>query len=392
MEHPGANLRRIRRARGRSLDVVAGLAGISPSYLSRLERGQRALDRRSLVAALARALDVAPADIVGPSVPVTVETGIAGDQVDAVRAALLAVSVGFPGGDVVPLDTLRNRTSALLDAQRACDYRTVGDELPQLVRDVHSSIGAGRDVRELLRLAALLHVQGTAAWLGDIGGPGDLAWQAAILARDAAHRAEDPVSVATAAFGVGLGLVGEGEFELASRVITNAAPGTADTAGLHLSGMLALARSLTAAASGDVATEAAALDQAADLARHVDGHDFGWFGFGPANVDLWRASAALERGDHATAAALTDRIAPASLPNPTRRVAYHLARARACARIRQRRSDAVDSLRTAEGIAPARVHGSRVARGLVIELIERGRADAVGTELRGLASRAGLDL
>lgn len=392
MEHPGTNLRRIRRHRGRSLDVVAGLAGISPSYLSRIERGERALDRRSLIAALARALDVTPADIVGPSVPVTADAGIADDHVNAVRSALLAVSVGVPGGDAVPVDVLQTRAHALLDAQRACDYRTVGADLPALVRDVHTSIQAGKNVRELLQLAALLHVQGVAAWLGDVGGPGDLAWQACTLARDAAERADDPLSVAVASFGVGLGLLGGGNFDLAGHVLTAADPGTEKAAGLHMSGMLALAHSLTAAATGDTTTETAALDHAADLARHVDGPDFGWFGFSPANVDLWRASAALERGDHVAAAALTDRIEPAALPNPTRRVAFHLARARACARIRHRRPDAVDALRAAERIAPARVHGSRVARGLVVELIERARADAVGTELRGLASRAGLDL
>jgi transcriptional regulator with XRE-family HTH domain len=58
-------LRTIRRARGKSLAVVAGLAGISPSYLSRLESGQRALERRSLIVALAAALDVAPSELSG---------------------------------------------------------------------------------------------------------------------------------------------------------------------------------------------------------------------------------------------------------------------------------------------------------------------------------------
>jgi transcriptional regulator with XRE-family HTH domain len=37
----GARARMIRRRRGLSLEVVAGLAGISKQYLSALERGQR---------------------------------------------------------------------------------------------------------------------------------------------------------------------------------------------------------------------------------------------------------------------------------------------------------------------------------------------------------------
>ncbi|MGH3777992.1 MAG: helix-turn-helix domain-containing protein [Pseudonocardiaceae bacterium] len=48
-----------------SLRVVAGLSGMSKSHLSQLERGERVLDRRSEVLALAEALQVAPSDITG---------------------------------------------------------------------------------------------------------------------------------------------------------------------------------------------------------------------------------------------------------------------------------------------------------------------------------------
>jgi hypothetical protein len=52
----GARARMIRRRRGLSLDVVAGLAGISTPYLSMLERGQRGFNRRGLLEDLAGAL------------------------------------------------------------------------------------------------------------------------------------------------------------------------------------------------------------------------------------------------------------------------------------------------------------------------------------------------
>lgn len=55
----GQRLREIRYWRGKSLRVVAELAGISESYLSRLERSERQVDRRSLLEALAAALEVA---------------------------------------------------------------------------------------------------------------------------------------------------------------------------------------------------------------------------------------------------------------------------------------------------------------------------------------------
>lgn len=41
----GRRVRQIRNVRRKSLAVVAGLAGISTGHLSRIERGERALDR-----------------------------------------------------------------------------------------------------------------------------------------------------------------------------------------------------------------------------------------------------------------------------------------------------------------------------------------------------------
>ena len=55
----GARARMIRRRRGLSLDGTAGLAGISKSYLSALERGQREFNRRGLLDDLADALGCA---------------------------------------------------------------------------------------------------------------------------------------------------------------------------------------------------------------------------------------------------------------------------------------------------------------------------------------------
>jgi transcriptional regulator with XRE-family HTH domain len=52
----GRRLREIRHWRGKSLRIVAELAGISESYLSRIERGERPVDRRSFLESLAAAL------------------------------------------------------------------------------------------------------------------------------------------------------------------------------------------------------------------------------------------------------------------------------------------------------------------------------------------------
>jgi transcriptional regulator with XRE-family HTH domain len=59
----GARARMIRRRRGLSLDVAAGLAGITKGYLSMLELGQRGFNRRGLIEDLAEALGCSVADL-----------------------------------------------------------------------------------------------------------------------------------------------------------------------------------------------------------------------------------------------------------------------------------------------------------------------------------------
>ena len=53
----GERVRTMRNYRHKTLAEVAGLAGISTSYLSLLERGLRALDSRSLLYRLADVLE-----------------------------------------------------------------------------------------------------------------------------------------------------------------------------------------------------------------------------------------------------------------------------------------------------------------------------------------------
>jgi transcriptional regulator with XRE-family HTH domain len=385
----GRRLRQIRHARGKSLTVIAGLAGISPSYLSRLESGDRALDRRSLIVALAKALEVAPTEII--PVGVTAPGESTEDRwLNPVRLAMVSVSMSEPRGAVMPADALSTRVSRLLDAQRECRYAEVGAALPSLIRDLHTSLDAGHNDDAILRLLALVHVQGTQAWLMDIGASIDLGWQAATLAQRAAERLDDPMTQAISAFGTAFGLLGVGDFELASRTLAAVDVGTRTSEALQVSGMLTLTASLVAATSGNQAERIAALDHATELAARTGEGDALWFGFGPSNVGVWRMSVALEAGEHAEAARIAETVNPQALPSPTRRAAYWREYGRALARLPRRHDQAVVMLRRAEQIAPARIYRHPIMRSIIAELLAKSRRDAIGRELRGLAFRAGL--
>lgn len=385
----GRKLRQIRQARGKSLAVIAGRAGISAGYLSRLESGERALDRRSLIVTLAEALEVAPSELT--SGPFTAPRPRPDDAALAnVREALLAVTMHEPLGEVQPVAQLRARLSALLRAQNDADIAAVGAELPALIRDLHTTLHAHRSEREVLRLLTLTHMQGTQAWLAAIGAPIDLGWQAATLARAAAERLDEPMWLAVSAYGTALGLLGAGSFDLAARAlaVVDLPPVTPEET--QLAGSLALVSSLISAAREDSAGQTAALAYAADLAERTGETNVFGFGFGPSNVAVWQMQGALEAGDHASAAAIAETVHPAALPVRAREAVFWREYGRALAHLPKRRDDAVRMLRRAESISPDHVYRHPFTQATLAELLSRAKRDAIGRELRGIAYRAGL--
>lgn len=85
----GERARKIRHRRGLSLDVAAGLAGITKSYLGMLEHGQRGFNRRGLIEDLANALGCSVADLTGqPYLPTDRNTADALAALPSIRLAL----------------------------------------------------------------------------------------------------------------------------------------------------------------------------------------------------------------------------------------------------------------------------------------------------------------
>jgi transcriptional regulator with XRE-family HTH domain len=98
-EAVGARLRRLRQRRGRTLVEVARLAGISPQYLSEIERGLK--DPSSeILAAVSGALGVAVLEV----------TSLASEDLRHQRAWLAAQSTGeVPSAGEVSLSAGRPR-------------------------------------------------------------------------------------------------------------------------------------------------------------------------------------------------------------------------------------------------------------------------------------------
>lgn len=90
----GQRARTIRRRHGLSVEVAAGLAGISKGYLSLLERGHRRFERRGLLEDIAGGLGCSVADLTGqPYLPPDRETERSCGPVGMSSPASLSASV-----------------------------------------------------------------------------------------------------------------------------------------------------------------------------------------------------------------------------------------------------------------------------------------------------------
>ncbi|MGH3407470.1 MAG: hypothetical protein ACRDRJ_33970, partial [Streptosporangiaceae bacterium] len=166
-----------------------------------------------------------------------------------------------------------------------------------------------------------------------------------------------------------------------------------DPLGRQVLGMLTLTASLSAAAAQRGDTAAHWLDEARKVGAQVpDDPTRAWQCFSPTNVNIWRVTVGVERGE--SGRAVLDMAGDVNLdllePKASRRAGFLVDTARGLAREPQTRSQAVRWLRQAESVAPQRVRNSTTARETVAYLLNQAVAEAGGRELRGMAARMGV--
>jgi transcriptional regulator with XRE-family HTH domain len=387
----GLRLRLVRLNRGRTLEAIAGLVGISEAHLSSIEHGERAIDSRKLLHALANALHVAPSDLTRLPVPAPVPAnGDTDSAIEAIRRALMAATAGRPGtagrhgGEVQSVEQLRHRCQAAVDG----DFANRAAVLPRLIADMHTTLAQRREMAELLPLAVLLHGSPTWSFLYVAGAPIDLRWLQIMVVRPLAEELGDPVMLGFVANRAVNVMIGSGAFKLARGALDAITVPTATNEGRTVNGMLALHRSLVAAVERRPAEVAAALEHAAELATHTSGDAFA-MGFSPVNVDLWHMAATLEYGEPDETIQVAKTVNPNEHPHPERQATYWMDYGRALTSVR-RRDDAARALLTAERLHPTRVLRNPFTRESIAELVTHAKDDALGRDIRGMARRAHL--
>jgi transcriptional regulator with XRE-family HTH domain len=387
----GWALWRVRDDRGKSLRVIAGLAGMSKATLSRIERGERSPTLKEVLA-LADALQISVSDLTRLPVPAPAN-GHTDSTTEAVRLALDGIEADQPGGMVLPVAVLRERVARIHAQRRACRFAEVATDLPGLIRNLHTTLATGADHGELLELAVYLHVHVTLGWLGVAAAPTDLRRRAAFLSRRLAQEHGGVTMVGMAGFAVATRLLTGGAFALGRAELDSLTlpPTTADTAGLVCA--LTTTHALAAVLDGRSGDAVAPMDTAAEVAERfgaTGNTDSLGFVHVPADVGIERMWLALQANEPDQVVSIARNVHPERHPFQGARAMYWLHYGCALAPLRGHHDDAVRALRTAENIHPTKVRRDPFVRDTIAVLLLGARRDAAGQELRGMARRAGL--
>lgn len=386
----GARIRELRAVRGKSLRVVAGLAGVSASYLSRVERGERTLDSRRILYALADALQVAPSELTGQPYPApNADEAVGHAAAQAVRAVLRDAEIGeLPDSGGRALRELREAVNRADRAAAASDYTGLAELVPDLLGELLAPYSHGQQARAQL----LVRAMHDAFYLSKDLGHGDLAWAVSGHLERAATRLGEPAWGAVAGFVRSHAVTGERAkpraLSLARRAAEVVAPGGGVEGQVY--GMCHLAAALHNAALGMPATAREHLDEAGDVAAHTGDGTFAGLMFGPTNVGVWQLAVCLELGDIGRGLDIARTVDVARLPSAGRQATFYSDLGLTLARMRGRDEQAVDAIRRAEQLAPGRLRTRPPVRAAVTDLLHRTKKESVRRELRGLAHRMGI--
>ncbi|MGH3999909.1 MAG: helix-turn-helix domain-containing protein [Pseudonocardiaceae bacterium] len=398
----GARVRMIRRRRGLSLDVVAGLAGISKSYLWMLEQGQRGFNRRGLIEDLADALGCSVTDLTGQPHLALDRATVQG------RAALPGISLALNdyGPDEVPDVTPRPLDELVAWAEQANEHRDQGRyslavrDLGTLLTELQAhalTVGSADRPRACTALVKVCVVAGIVA--NKNAGNLDLAISTARCGYDMAARLGDPGLIGITRWSWAGKLVLLGARGRASRILTagiddlgrSARLGSEDTLSAEGLGFVHLSAAQCAARDKRHDDARGHLTEAASIAARIGERNGLRMHFGPTNVAVWRLGVGIELGEGGRAYEQATRtpLDVSALNSQERSSALHFDLARALVQDgAQRDAEAIRHLDTADRLAPTRIRNDPLAWDLVHTLDRRARRQV--WELDSLRNRFGI--
>ncbi|MEH1167329.1 helix-turn-helix transcriptional regulator [Micromonospora sp. CPCC 205539] len=365
-----------RMRRSMTQQMLADRVRRSKSWVDKVERGVRALDRYSVIQDLARVLRVDPEVLLGQQRSTPAGTL---DGVDEIRAAL--ASYDTHQAPAQEAGELRRQVGHAWLTYQHAHYQ-------QLVRVLPGVLDAAQAARSPELLVQAYRI--TSSALVKLG-EADLGWLAADRAMAVAGG--DPVLSATAAVSIGQALraLGRDRLALAATVAAVDRVAPLRPAGESaVCGTLLLQAALAAAGCGDPRHAEELTDRATMIAAQIKRYDdVHRTCFGPVAVDLARVVAAVDRGEAGVAvalhAAVLRREAWRRLPAEYRG-AYLVDVARAYLQVGDLRG-AARALVEADSVAPAEVRCRPLARTVIADV---ARAHPAPAGVARLATLVGL--
>lgn len=379
-----------------SQQLFADRIGKSKSWVDKVERGERRLDSLSTLHHLATVLQVSVEALLDRTAHTARVKPAGSIDLEAVRMALARFAPAAAGtggsGTGPPLDEVsRSVGHAWLTFQHA-RYDTLVSVLPKLLRDARAA-ETGHVGNSALRAAHLLGevyqvISSVTRKLGAV----DLARLAAERSIALAQRADDPLLAGTGTTRFANALLAAGDsraaFEanvvMAHRLAPNGATWS-DPDRVSVYGSLLLQGAMAAAHMGDDASVGELLREAKVAADRLGTDDNRYrTSFGPTNVELHRAAAAVELGEGRRAVDIHSRLSRRAFDRllPERRAQHLLDVARGHLMVGDLTS-AGEALLEADRHAPAEIRGRPVAHDVMTEILRqtRGVPPALVTEL-----------
>ncbi|TDC40753.1 helix-turn-helix domain-containing protein [Micromonospora sp. KC213] len=377
-----------RSRRKMSQQVFADRLGKSKSWVDKVERGVRRLDKFSVLYEIADILQVDVQLLLGKDPERRTDALNCIDQIEVqeIRAALErydSMSAYFDAAPYPPpLDDMRKAVNHAWLTYQYGRYGMLTRALPKLLRDAQSAdAGYGGDQeREAAHLLGQVY-QIASSVLRKLGEC-ELAWLAADRSMAVAQRADDQLLAGVATTRVCNALVAMGRarpaLELNVTIANRLAPGglhDADPERLSVYGMLLLQGAMAAARIGDSSTVEDLFTGAGEAATLLGSdQNHYWTSFGPTNLQLHRAAAAVELGDGGRAVEIHQHIPEPAFNAllPERRAHHLLDIARGYAQIGDV-ANAGEMLLRGDRLAPSEIRCRPIAHEVMSDVLRRTR-------------------
>jgi len=391
-----------------SQQVFADAIGKSKSWVDKVERGVRRLDKFSVLNEIADALAIDTPQLMGRDVQRRTDVVNCIDQVevDSIRASLeryerLGKYLGAAPIPATPTAELKKAVSHAWYAYEKANYPALARTLIDLLRAAPVAEEQAQTTEARAEAAALLTqvYQIASTLLRKLGEP-QLSWLAADRAIGAAQRCDDPLLIGIATTRVANALRSLGRFEAALDLNVQVAHGMmseigstakSDPEAMSVYGALLLQGAMAASLTGDAATTRDLLRAASSAAQLVgEGKNYYWTSFGPTNVELHRAASFVELGEGRQAIQVHERIPQSALAAlvPERRAHHYLDLARACAQV-GRLDQAGEAMVMADQLAPNEIRCRPLAHDILADLLRRDTGPGAPS-VRHLAETMGI--